>query len=438
MATPNISLESYIEELSTSNSPIDVSKKVIKHSPNAYVKARKNHTLIRLRTPQSGISSKHQLIADFVHTARLIPLNEDNQNLEGEFYFYANVISSMTSQKSEEAKWLKENIELVDAQYKVSGKDNKGFPRKYRIKDAHLLQAIKKCPIPSSDDFLASIEPIDITKFEALYKDDCIAVDARLFNKEHLKDYFNISVQNVIAKTFQNGSIFYLIKDKTFSRASNREYTLFQVIPKAIRNKLFFSEVDIRGSQVSLTANWIVKKNLQDMFPEIIRLSGFKDFGYFSPHYSEFASTFGLTTKEVKKMIIMTFNYGNPIKHFNLQKFKNTEEFKRMVVLIKEVKKYIKLMAQLEPELAESFKAKAKAKKKWQGTFAFYIYSRFEKQVRDILLGAVKEISKKVQQPSIIQVHDAIRFDFTLTDEDKMYIYSKIENSPYSGISLHF
>jgi hypothetical protein len=242
----------------------------------------------------------------------------------------------------------------------------------------------------------------------------------------------------VIAKTFHQGTLFYLIKDWTFSKSSNREFTLFQIIPKAIRNKIFFSEVDIAGSQVSLTANWIVKKNLQDMFPEIIRLSGFRDFGYFCPYYSGFSTAFGLTTKEVKKMIFTTFNYGNPIKNFNLQKFKNTEEFSRLVKIIKEVKKYIKLMAQLEPEMAEKFKAKTKPKKKWQASFSFYIYSRFEKQVRDILLGAVKEISKRVKQPSIIQVHDAVRFNFTLTDEDKEYIYSKIENSPYSGISFHF
>jgi hypothetical protein len=434
----NISLESYIAELSTSYSPTSVSKKVFKHSPNAYVKARKNHTLLRLRTPQSGISSKHPLIADFVHTARLMPLNEDNQNLEGEFYFYANVFTSMTSQKSDASKWLKENIEMVDAQYKVSGKDNKGFPRKYRIKDAHLLQAIKKCPIPSSEDFLSSIEPVDINEFKSLYKDDCIALDAKLFNKDNLKEYFKPCVQNVIAKTFRHGSLFYLIKDWTFSKSSNREFTLFQLIPKAIRNKIFFSEVDIVGSQVSLTANWIVKNNLQHMFPEIISLSGFKDFGYFRPHYSGFSTAFGLSTKETKKMIITTFNYGNPIKKFNLMKFKNTKEFTRLVKIMKEVKKYIKLMEQLEPELAEKFKAKTKAKKKWQGSFSFYIYSRFEKQVRDILIEAVKEISKMVELPSILQVHDAVRFNFTLTDEDKEYIYSKIANSLYRGISLHF
>jgi hypothetical protein len=208
-----------------------------------------------------------------------------------------------------------------------------------------------------------------------------------------------------------------------------------------IRNKNFFSEVDIVGSQVSLTANWIVKNNLQDMFPEIVKLSGFKDFGYFRPYYSGFSTAFGLSVKDTKKMIITTFNYGNPIKNFNLQKFKNTKEFSRLVKLMREVKKYIKLMAQLEPELAEKFKAKVKKanpKKKWQKSFSFYIYSRFEKQVRDILLGAVKEISKRVKKPSIIQVHDAVRFNFTLTEEEKRYIYSKIESSLYRGISLHF
>jgi hypothetical protein len=174
------------------------------------------------------------------------------------------------------------------------------------------------------------------------------------------------------------------------------------------------------------------------MFPEIVRLSGFNDFGYFRPYYSGFASAFELSDKEVKKMIITAFNYGNPIKDFNLQKFKNTKEFIRLVKLMKEVKKYIKLMEQLEPDLAAKFKANAKPKKKWQASFSFYIYSRFEKQVRDILLGAVKEISKRVSLLSIIQVHDAVRFNFTLTDEEKRYIISKFENSPYRGISFHF
>jgi hypothetical protein len=432
----NISLESYIEELSSTFS--DVPFKTKTHSPNAYIKARKSHPLPRLRTPQSGISSKNQSVADFVHTARLLHLNEDNQNLEGEFYFYANVFTSMTSQKSDSAKWLKDNIEIADAQYKVSSKGTKGHPRKYRIKDAGLLQAVKKCPIPSSEDFLASIEPVDYNTFKALYKDDCIALNANALNKEHLKDLFNICVQNVIAKTFHQGTLFYLIKDWTFSKSFNREYTLLQIIPKAIRNKIFFSEVDIQGSQVSLTANWIVKNNLQDMFPEIVKLSGIQDFGYFRPYYSGFSTAFGLSVKETKKMIFTTFNYGNPIKRFKLQKFKNTKEFTRLVKLIREVKKYIKLMAQLEPSLAESFKAHAKPKKKWQASFSFYIYSRFEKQVRDVLIGAVKEISKRVELPSILQVHDAVRLNFTLTDEEKRFIYSKIENSPYRGISLHF
>jgi hypothetical protein len=430
----NISLESYIPELTYTDVPF----KVHKHSPNAYIKARKYHPLSRLRTPQSGISSINQSAADFVHTARLLTLNEDNQNLEGEFYFYANVFTSMTSQKSPESKWLKENVEIADAQYKVSSKGTKGHPRKYRIKDASLLQAVKKCPIPSSEDFLASIEPVDYNTFKALYKDDCIALNAEFFNKEHLKEYFNLCVQNVIVKTYLNGHLFYLIKDWTFSKSFNREYTLFQIIPKAIRNKIFFSEVDIKGSQVSLTANWIVKNNLQDIFPEIIKLSGIKEFGYFAPQYSGFSTDFGLSVKETKKMIITTFNYGNPIKRFKLQKFKNTKEFTRLVKLIREVKKYIKLMQQLEPDLAEKFKYHSKPKKKWQGSFAFYIYSRFEKQVRNILLGAIKEISKRVEIPSILQVHDAIRFNFTLTEEEKMYIYSKFENTPYRGISLHF
>jgi len=439
MKTNSNSLESYIEELSSNYSSLDVSKTIIKHSPNMYTKARKNHTFLRLRTPENPLSSKSQFIADFIHTARLIPLNKENQNLEDSFYFYSNVLTSMLSQNTEASKWLKENIELVDKRYKLSNRTDKGFPRKYRIEDLGLLKSIKKYQVPSSEDFLENLPLVNQNKFIKLYKEDCIAVDAKLFTKEILKDYFNICVQSVIAKTSQQGGIFYLIKDKTLSRASNRVHTLFQIIPKALRNKIFFSEVDVKGSQVSLTVNWIIENKLMDKFPELVKISGFKDFGYFFPDYSGFAKTFNLKPKEVKKMIITTLNFGDPIKNFNLKKYKNTSHFKRLKKLINEVKKYSKLRANLEPELAEQFKEKAQqisSKKKWQGMFLFYIYSREEEKIRNILIDSIREVSK-IKLPSILQVHDAVRFNFVLTDEDKEYIYKNISKD-FKRVSLTF
>jgi hypothetical protein len=439
MKTKSISLESYIEELSSNYSPLDVSKKIIKHSPNMYTKARKNHSFLRLRTPENPLSFKNQFIADFVHTARMIPLNKENQNLEVSFYFYSNVLTSMLSQNTEASKWLKENIEVVDKKYRLSNRSDKGFPRKYRIKDSGLLKTIKKYPVLSSEDFLENIPFTNEKKFIGLYKEDCIAVDAKLFTEEILKDYFNICSQSVIAKTSQQGGIFYLLKDKTLSRASNRVHTLFQIIPKAIRNKIFFSEIDVKGSQVSLTANWIIENNLMDKFPELVKLSGFKDFGYFLPMFSQFSNAFGLSTKDTKKMFIMTLNFGDPIKYFNLKKYKNTSQFKTLTKIIKEIKKYTLLRASLEPTRSEYFKEKAKVisnKKKWQGMFLFDIYSREEEKVRNILIEAIRELSIKINLPSILQIHDAVRFNFKLSDEDKQYIYQKLK--PFSKISLSF
>jgi len=398
-------------------------------SPNSYFQASANSESPINRTPVNDLSIYNQIIANLVHTARLLDLNADNPNLLVTFYMYANQFNTFTQGNSKIAKWIRKNIVKSCVHYKMSTKNEKGFPQKYTILDAGLLKAIAENPILAPEDILNNMEFTDFKDIYHLSRSDYLIVRKSDFTKKNIGESFSLMQRAVHYKIKHNKKVHYVLHNTVLAEKSHRVFSLFQGIKKEFRNKMFKNEIDIRGSQFSATASWIVKNNLKAQFPCIIKMSGIKEFGYFYPNYSQITIDFKISHKETKTLVISILNGGGSLKPF--LKYKNTKGFKLVLALKKEIKLYLKLRISQEPKLLASLSHKKNPK----NSFLFMIYSREEEKIRNKMLEMIKSFAPCDKFSSILQVHDAVKFNFDLTriQYQKFIIQLSIN---YPGISF--